>query len=138
MLMPSRTKYRKRQKGRIKGDAKGGTNIDFGSLAIQATSRGFLTSRQIEASRRAMTRHVKRGGKIWIRVFPDKPITKKPAETRMGKGKGSLDHWVCPIKPGKIIFEIEGVTPEVAKEAFKLAQYKLPIKTTIISREDLG
>lgn len=138
MLMPSRTKYRKRQKGRIKGEAKGGTNIDFGSLAIQATSRGFLTSRQIEASRRAMTRHVKRGGKIWIRVFPDKPITKKPAETRMGKGKGSLDHWVCPIKPGKIIFEIEGVTPEVAKAAFKLAQYKLPIKTTIISREDLA
>lgn len=138
MLMPSRTKYRKRQKGRIKGEAKGGSNIDFGSLAIQATSRGFLTSRQIEASRRAMTRHVKRGGKIWIRVFPDKPITKKPAETRMGKGKGSLDHWVCPIKPGKIIFEIEGVTPEVAKEAFKLAQYKLPIKTTIISREDLA
>ncbi len=138
MLMPSRTKYRKRQKGRVKGEAKGGNKIDFGSLAIQATSRGFLTSRQIEASRRAMTRHVKRGGKIWIRVFPDKPITKKPAETRMGKGKGSLDHWVCPVKPGKIIFEIEGVTPEVAKEAFKLAQYKLPIKTTIISREDLA
>jgi len=138
MLMPSRTKYRKRQKGRIRGEAKGGTNIDFGSLAIQATSRGFLTSRQIEASRRAMTRHVKRGGKIWIRVFPDKPVSKKPAETRMGKGKGSLDHWVCPIKPGKIIFEIEGVTPEVAKAAFKLAQYKLPIKTTIISREDLA
>ena len=136
MLMPSRSKYRKRQKGRIRGEAKGGTKIDFGSLAIQAVSKGYVTSRQIEASRRAMTRHVKRGGKIWIRVFPDKPITKKPAETRMGKGKGSLDHWVCPVKPGRIIFEIEGVAPEIGKEAFKLAQYKLPIKTTIISRED--
>ncbi len=138
MLMPSRTKYRKRQKGRIKGNSKGGNNIDFGSFAIQAIDRGFLTSRQIEASRRAMTRHMKRGGKVWIRVFPDKPVGKKPAETRMGKGKGSLDHWVCPVKPGKIIFEVEGVTIEVAKEAFQLAQAKLPIKTTIISREDLA
>lgn len=136
MLMPSRTKYRKRQKGRIQGNAKGGTEISFGSLAIQAVERGFLTSRQIEASRRAMTRHVKRGGKIWIRVFPDKPITKKPAETRMGKGKGSVDHWECPVKPGRILFEIEGVDESVAIEAFKLAQYKLPFKTTIISRED--
>ena len=109
MLMPSRTKYRKRQKGRIKGNAKGGNNIDFGSFAIQAIDRGFLTSRQIEASRRAMTRFMKRGGKVWIRVFPDKPVGKKPAETRMGKGKGSLDHWVCPVKPGRIIFEVEGV-----------------------------
>lgn len=134
--MPSRTKYRKRQKGRIQGDSKGGTNINFGSLAIQAVERGFLTSRQIEASRRAMTRHVKRGGKIWIRVFPDKPITRKPAETRMGKGKGSVDHWECPVKPGRILFEIEGVDESVAREAFKLAQYKLPFKTTIISRED--
>lgn len=138
MLMPSRTKYRKRQKGRLKGNTKGGNNIDFGSFAIQAVDRGFLTSRQIEASRRAMTRHMKRGGKVWIRVFPDKPITKKPAETRMGKGKGSLDHWVCPVKPGRIIFEVEGVEPEVAKEAFKLAQAKLPIKTTIITREELA
>lgn len=136
MLMPSRTKYRKRQKGRIQGNSKGGTNIDFGSLAIQAVERGFLTSRQIEASRRAMTRHVKRGGKIWIRVFPDKPITSKPAETRMGKGKGSVDHWECPVKPGRILFEIEGVDETVARQAFKLAQYKLPFKTTIISRED--
>ena len=136
MLMPSRTKYRKRQTGRLQGDSKGGTKINFGSLAIQAVDRGFLTSRQIESSRRALTRHVKRGGKIWIRVFPDKPICSKPAETRMGKGKGSVDHWVCPVKPGRIIFEIEGVETEVAKEALKLAQYKLPFKTTIISRED--
>lgn len=138
MLMPSRTKYRKRQKGRIKGEAKGGNNLDFGSFAIQAIDRGFLTSRQIEASRRAMTRHMKRGGKVWIRVFPDKPVTKKPAETRMGKGKGSLDHWVCPVKPGRIIFEVEGVDAKVAKEAFQLAQAKLPIKTMIISREELA
>jgi large subunit ribosomal protein L16 len=136
MLMPSRTKYRKRQKGRIRGEATRGNRINFGSLAIQAISRGFITSRQIEASRRAMTRFVKRDGKIWIRVFPDKPVGKKPAETRMGKGKGAVDHWVCPVKPGRILFEIEGVSPEIAKAAFKLAQYKLPIKTTIISRED--
>lgn len=136
MLMPSRTKYRKRQKGRIRGEASRGNRISFGSMAIQAVGRGFLTSRQIEASRRAMTRYVKRDGKIWIRVFPDKPLTSKPAETRMGKGKGSLDQWVCPVKPGRIIFEIEGVSPEIAREAFRLAQYKLPIKTTIISRED--
>jgi large subunit ribosomal protein L16 len=136
MLMPSRTKYRKRQKGRITGEASRGNRLNFGSLAIQATGRGFVTSRQIEASRRAMTRYVKRDGKIWIRIFPDKPISKKPAETRMGKGKGSVDHWVCPVKPGRILFEIEGVSPEIARQAFKLAQYKLPIKTTIISRED--
>ncbi|NQU65542.1 MAG: 50S ribosomal protein L16 [SAR324 cluster bacterium] len=136
MLMPSRTKYRKQQKGRIRGEASRGNRISFGSLAIQATSRGFLTSRQIEAGRRAMTRFVKRDGKIWIRIFPDKPVSKKPAETRMGKGKGSVDHWVCPVKPGRILFEIEGVSPEIAREAFKLAQYKLPIKTTIIERED--
>ncbi|MCG8334968.1 MAG: 50S ribosomal protein L16 [Proteobacteria bacterium] len=136
MLMPSRTKYRKRQKGRITGEASRGNRLNFGSLAIQATGRGFVTSRQIEASRRAMTRYVKRDGKIWIRIFPDKPISKKPAETRMGKGKGSVDHWVCPVKPGRILFEIEGVSPEIAREAFKLAQYKLPIKTTIITREE--
>ena len=137
MLMPSRTKYRKRQKGRITGEASRGNKISFGTLAIQAVGRGFITSRQIEAGRRAMTRYVKRSGKIWIRVFPDKPITKKPAETRMGKGKGSVDHWECVIKPGKILFEIDGVEPEVAKEAFRLAQYKLPVKTRIISREEL-
>jgi large subunit ribosomal protein L16 len=136
MLMPSRTKYRKRQKGRITGEASRGNRISFGSLAIQAIGRGYITSRQIEASRRAMTRYVKRDGKIWIRIFPDKPICKKPAETRMGKGKGSVDHWVAAVKPGRILFEMEGVSPEIARRAFKLAQYKLPIKTTIISRED--
>ena len=136
MLMPKKTKYRKRQKGKNRGEASQGNKINFGSLAIQATSRGFLTSRQIEASRRAMTRYVKRVGKIWIRVFPDKPITAKPAETRMGKGKGSVDHWVAVIKPGKVLFEIDGVDPTIAKEAFRLAQHKLPVKTTIISRED--
>ena len=138
MLMPSRTKYRKRQKGRMKGEASRGNKISFGSLAIQAVGRGYINSRQIEASRRAMTRHVKRDGKIWIRVFPDKPLSKKPAETRMGKGKGSVDQWVCVVKPGRILFEIEGVEVDIAKEAFKLAQYKLPIKTKIISRENLS
>lgn len=138
MLMPSRTKYRKRQTGRLKGEAGTGNRISFGSIAIQAVSRGYITSRQIEASRRAMTRFVKRDGKIWIRVFPDKPQSKKPAETRMGKGKGSVEQWVCPIKPGRIIFEMDGVDPKVAREAFKLAQYKLPIKTTIVTREELA
>ncbi|MDT8446224.1 MAG: 50S ribosomal protein L16 [bacterium] len=136
MLLPSRTKYRKCQKGRNRGEATRGNRINFGTIAIQATSRGFVTSRQIEASRRAMTRYVKRDGKIWIRIFPDKPITAKPAETRMGKGKGSVDHWVAVIKPGRILFEIDGVDPEKAKEAFRLAQHKLPVKTTIITRED--
>ncbi|MDH5560332.1 MAG: 50S ribosomal protein L16 [Deltaproteobacteria bacterium] len=136
MLMPSKTKYRKSQKGRSQGEASQGNKIDFGVMAIQAVDRGFMTSRQIEAGRRAMTRHVKRDGKIWIRVFPAKPVTKKPAETRMGKGKGSVDHWVCVIKPGKILFEIDGVNPKVAREAFKLAQYKIPFKTKIIARDD--
>ncbi|MBU3915043.1 50S ribosomal protein L16 [bacterium] len=136
MLMPSRTKYRKQQKGRNRGVACRGNRIDFGSIAMIATENGFLTSRQIEASRRAMTRHVKRDGKIWIRIFPDKPVCSKPAETRMGKGKGAVDHWVCPIKSGRILFEMEGVDRDIAIQAFKLAQYKLPIKTTIISREE--
>lgn len=136
MLMPAKTKYRKCQKGRIRGEASRGNRISFGTLAIQAVGRGFITSRQIEASRRAMTRYVKRDGKIWIRIFPDKPISKKPAETRMGKGKGGVDHYVAVIKPGRILFEIDGVEPEKAKEAFRLAMHKLPIKTTIIARED--
>lgn len=135
MLMPSKTKHRKMMKGKNRGNAKGGSEINFGTLAIQAIDRGFITSRQIEASRRAMTRHVKRAGKIWIRIFPDKPITSKPAETRMGKGKGSVDHWVSVIKPGRILFEIDGVEPEIAREAFRLAQHKLPIKTVIIERK---
>ncbi|OGG99375.1 MAG: 50S ribosomal protein L16 [Candidatus Lambdaproteobacteria bacterium RIFOXYD1_FULL_56_27] len=136
MLMPAKTKYRKCQKGRIRGEASRGNRISFGTLAIQAVGRGFITSRQIEASRRAMTRYVKRDGKIWIRIFPDKPISKKPAETRMGKGKGGVDHYVAVIKPGRILFEIDGIEPEKAKEAFRLAMHKLPIKTTIIARED--
>lgn len=136
MLMPSRPKYRKAMKGRLKGEASRGNKINFGSLALQAVGRGFITSRQIEAGRRAITRYVKRGGKIWIRTFPDKPVTQRPAETRMGKGKGSLDHWECKVRPGKILFEIDGVDEQTAREAFKLAQYKLPVKTVVISRED--
>ena len=134
MLLPSKTKFRKQMKGRNRGEASRGNEISFGSIAIQAVGRGRLTSRQIEAGRRAMTRHVKRQGKIWIRIFPDKPVTAKPAETRMGKGKGSVDHWVSMIKPGRILFEMDGVDPEIAKEAFRLAMHKLPVKTTIIER----
>lgn len=136
MLMPSKTKYRKRMKGRSTGEAYRGNKISFGFIAIQATSRGFITSRQIEASRRAIKRCVKRGGKLWIRIFPDRPVTARPAETRMGKGKGSVDHWNCLIQPGRILFEMDGVNKELATQAFKLAQYKLPVKTTIINRED--
>ena len=138
MLMPSRTKYRKQQRGRHKGESLRGCKINFGSIALQATSRGMVTSRQIEATRRAMTRYVKRSGKIWIRIFPDVPVTNTPAETRMGKGKGSVDHWVAKVKPGRILFEIDGVDHEIAREAFRLAKYKLPVKTTIISREDIA
>ncbi|KAK3596085.1 hypothetical protein CHS0354_027355 [Potamilus streckersoni] len=126
MLIPSKTKYKKQMKGRNKGMAQRGNDLVFGSVGIQAINRGFLTSRQIEAARRAVSRYVKRGGKMWIRVFPDKPITMRPAETRMGKGKGSVDHYVSVIKPGRIIFEIDGIQPEVASDAFRLAQYKLP------------
>ena len=135
MLMPKKTKFRKMMKGRNRGEAKGGSELNFGNIAIQAIDRGFLTSRQIEASRRAMTRHIKRTGKIWIRIFPDKPVTKKPAETRMGKGKGNVEHWVSVIKPGRILFEMDGVEPTLAREAFRLAQAKLPLKTTIIERK---
>ena len=134
MLMPSRTKYRKRQKGRIKGNSKGGNNIDFGSFAIQAIDRGFLTSRQIEASRRAMTRHMKRGGKVWIRVFPDKPITGKPLEVRQGKGKGNVEYWVAQVQPGKVLYEVQGVSEELAREAFALASAKIPVATTFVKR----
>lgn len=137
MLLPAKTKYRKRMKGRNRGEAVRGNSLNFGSIAIQAVERGFMSSRQIEASRRAITRKVKRSGKLWIRVFPDKPITMRPAETRMGKGKGSVDRWVCVIKPGRILFEMDGVDETLAKEAFALAQYKLPFKTKIISKGDL-
>ena len=135
MFQPKRTKYRKQQKGRNTGNAFRGSTINFGTYALKATSRGNLTSRQIEAARRAMTRKVKRGAKIWIRVFPDKPITKKPLEVRQGKGKGNVEYWVCQIQPGKILYEMEGVSEEVARQAFKLASAKLPFSTTFVSRQ---
>ena len=134
MLMPSKTKYRKRMKGRLKGSATQGERIVFGTLAIQATGRGFVNSREIEAARRAITRRIRRTGKLWIRVFPDKPLTKRPAETRMGKGKGSLDKWVCPVKPGRILFEIDGVEDSLSKSAFNIAQSKLSVSTQIVER----
>ncbi|BDV44259.1 50S ribosomal protein L16 [Geotalea uraniireducens] len=136
MLMPKRVKHRKQMKGRMKGAPLRGTNLDFGEFGLQATECGWLDSRQIEAARIAMTRYIKRGGKIWIRIFPDKPLTSKPAETRMGKGKGSPDSWVCVIKPGRVLYEMEGVTEEVAREAFRLAAHKLPLGTKFISRKD--
>ena len=134
MLQPKRTKFRKQHKGRNRGLAQAGNKVSFGTIGLKAVSRGRLTARQIEAARRAMTRHVKRGGKIWIRVFPDKPITEKPLEVRQGKGKGNVEYWVAEIRPGKMLYEMEGVTEEVAREAFILASAKLPIKTTIVTR----
>jgi large subunit ribosomal protein L16 len=134
MLQPKRTKFRKQFKGKNRGLAFRGSDVSFGEFGLKATARGRITARQIEASRRAMTRHVKRGGKIWIRVFPDKPITKKPLEVRMGKGKGSVEYWVAQIQPGRMLFEIEGVTEELAREAFQLAAAKLPINTTFVTR----
>ncbi|OGV34629.1 MAG: 50S ribosomal protein L16 [Legionellales bacterium RIFCSPHIGHO2_12_FULL_35_11] len=135
MLMPKRTKYRKQMKGRNRGLANRGSKISFGEFGLKATERGRLTARQIEAARRAMTRHIKRGGKIWIRVFPDKPITKKPLEVRQGKGKGSVEYWVAQIQPGKILFEMEGVSRELAIEAFDLAKAKLPFKVVFEDRK---
>ena len=135
MLSPKRTKFRKSMKGRMTGRAKGGDYVAFGDFAIQATSCGRLTSRQIEAARIAISRHVKRGGKLYIRIFPDKPTTKKPAETRMGKGKGGNEDWVCVIRPGRILYELEGVDENLAREAFHLAHHKLPVKTRVVSRE---
>ncbi len=135
MLMPKKVKYRKQQRGRRRGRAKGGDVISFGDYGLQALEAGWVSARQIESGRIAITRGVKRGGKIWIRVFPDKPITKKPLETRMGKGKGSPEEWVAVVKPGRILFELEGVTPEVARRAIQLATYKFGIKTRYISRE---
>ena len=136
MLSPAKVKYRKRMKVRVKGHATRGNKVSFGAFGLQALGRGWLTPRQIEAARIAMTRYVKRGGKIWIRVYPDKPITSKPAETRMGKGKGSPDGWVAAVEPGRMLYEMEGVSEELAVEAFRLAQHKLPIKTRVIRRED--
>jgi large subunit ribosomal protein L16 len=135
MLSPKRTKFRKAFKGRMKGQAKGGTTVAFGDFGLQATECGWITARQIEAARIAMTRHIKRGGKVYIRVFPDKPITKKPAETRMGKGKGGNEGWVCVVRPGRVMYEIEGVDEKLAKEAFHLAHHKLPIATRMVKRE---
>lgn len=136
MLAPKKTKFRKSHKGRIKGVASRGNAISFGDFALQATEPGKLNSRQIEASRIALTRHIKRGGKVFIRAFPAKPITKKPAETRMGSGKGGLDHWVFPVRTGRVIFEIQGVPADLAKQAFLLAAAKLPFKTQILCRTD--
>jgi large subunit ribosomal protein L16 len=138
MLSPRRVKFRKQQRGRMRGDAPRGTTIAFGEYALQAQECGWITSRQIEASRRAMTRYVKRGGKIWIRIFPDKPVTMRPAETRMGSGKGNPEFWVAVIKPGRILFEMGGpeITEAIAKEAMRLAQYKLPVKTKFVSLAD--
>lgn len=132
MLQPKKTKHRKQHKGRLRGKATRGTELAFGEIGLQAVENGRLTSRQIEAARIAITRHVKRGAKLWIRVFPDKPVTKKPAETRMGKGKGDLAEYVAPVKRGQLIYEISGIPESLAKEAFRLADYKLPIKTKII------
>ena len=136
MLQPARTKYRKMQKGRMFGRADRGSNLTYGEFGLMTLQPGWLTSRQIEAARIAMTRKVKRGGKIWIRVFPDKPITKKPAETRMGKGKGAPDQWVCVVRPGRIMFEMEGVNETDAKRAMQLAAAKLPVKTRFVKREE--
>ena len=135
MLMPRKTKYRKSQKNPQTGKATRGQNVDFGKVGIKALEPAWVTSRQIEAARRAMTRYIKRGGKIWIRIFPDKPVTKKPNETRMGSGKGSPDHFIAVVKPGRIIFEMDGVSTSVAKEALRLASHKLPIKTKIVMKD---
>ena len=134
MLQPKRTKFRKQMKGRNRGLAFRGSDVSFGEFGLKATGRGRITARQIEASRRAMTRHIKRGGKIWIRVFPDKPITKKPLEVRMGKGKGGVEYWVAQIQPGRMLFEMEGVSEELAREAFQLAAAKLPVPTSFVTR----
>jgi large subunit ribosomal protein L16 len=134
MLMPKRTKYRKQQRGRMRGTATRGSTIDFGEYGLKAMEPAWITNRQIEAARVAMTRHIRRGGRIWIRIFPDKPVSKKPAETRMGKGKGAPEFWVAVVKPGRILFEMEGVTEDVAKRAMFLAAQKLPIKTRFVDR----
>jgi large subunit ribosomal protein L16 len=135
MLQPKRTKFRKQFKGRNRGLAHRGSSVSFGEYGLKAVGRGRMTARQIEAARRAMTRHIKRGGKIWIRVFPDKPITKKPLEVRQGKGKGNVEYWVCQVQPGRMLYEMEGVTEEVAREAFALAAAKLPFATAFVSRQ---
>lgn len=134
MLSPKRTKYRKQHKGRVKGMAKGGTDINFGSYGLKATTPGRVTARQIEAARRAITRHIKRAGRVWIRVFPDVPVSQKPAEVRMGKGKGSPEFWMCRVKPGRVMFELDGVEHDIARRAFELAAAKLPVQTRFVTR----
>jgi large subunit ribosomal protein L16 len=138
VLMPKRVKYRKQMRGRRRGNAKGGSQVAFGEYGLKALERGWITNRQIEAARVAMTRKIKRGGKVWINVFPDKPYTKKPAETRMGSGKGNPEGWVAVIKPGRVMFEIAGVSEELAYDAMTLAGHKLPVKTKVVSREEAG
>ena len=136
MLQPKRTKFRKQFKGRIHGEAKGGSDLNFGSFGLKAAEPERITARQIEAARRALTRHMKRQGRVWIPIFPDLPVTSKPVEVRMGKGKGSVDYWACKVKPGRIMFEIDGVNEDIAREALRLAAMKLPIKTRTVVRED--
>ncbi|HBQ20829.1 MAG: 50S ribosomal protein L16 [Deltaproteobacteria bacterium GWA2_38_16] len=136
MLSPKKIKFRKHQKGKMRGTAFRGSNLDFGEYGLKALECGYVTAKQIEASRVAMTRFIKRGGRVWVRIFPDKPITKKPAETRMGKGKGNPEEWVSVIRPGRVLFEMGGVTQDIADEALKLASYKLPIKTKFVMREE--
>lgn len=136
MLVPKRVKYRKQQRGRMTGMATRGETINFGEFALQALEPAWITQRQIEAARRAIVRYIKRRGRLWIRIFPDKPVTAKPAETRMGSGKGSVDHYVCVVKPGRVLFEMSGIEPDIAKEALRLAGYKMPIKTKFITRTD--
>lgn len=135
MLMPKKVQHRKEARGRLKGKAKGHTSVQFGDYGIQALTPGWITNRQIESARVAITRHVKRGGKVWITIFPDKPVTEKPAETRMGSGKGSPEKWVAPVKPGRVMFELAGVPEDVAREAMRLAGHKLPVKTRFVMRE---
>ncbi len=137
MLSPKKTKYRKRQKGRLKGVASRGNTLAFGDFGLKALGKGFISAQQIEAARIAITRHVKRKGKIWIRIFPDKPITSKPAEVRMGKGKGTVEGWVAPVKPGRILYEMEGIEESIAREALRLAAHKLSVPTKIVSRSDV-
>lgn len=138
MLMPKRVKYRKQHRGRMKGKAGRGMDIAFGDIGLQALEPSWITARQIEAARRAIVRYMKRRGKYWIRIFPDKPVTAKPAETRMGKGKGAVDHWVAVVRPGRVLFELAGVPDDVAREALRLAAHKLPIRTQVITRVELG
>ena len=137
MLMPKKVKHRKQMKGRVRGKAQRGDKLNFGDFGLKTLDAGWITDRQIEAARIAMTRHIKRGGKVWIRMFPDKPITKKPAETRMGKGKGAPDHWVAVVRPGRVLYEIQGVDEDLAREAMRLAAQKLPVKTKFVTRADL-